>query len=152
MSRVYVVIVILVLLALPISAIAEDDKAGTEERALIEMAVRDYIDGWYEGSAERMERALHPDLVKRRVRGMDNGRQVLSTVSASSMVEYTRAGGGTKQRQEGQKNEVTILDVSSHTASVKTVSPDFIDYIHLAKLNGQWRIVNVLWEPVPKPR
>ncbi len=150
MRKVYVVIVSLVLLALPISAIAEDDKAGTEERTLIEEAVRDYIDGWYEGSAERMERALHPDMAKRRVRGMDNGRQVLSTLSASSMVEYTRAGG-TKQRQEAQKNEVMILDVSSHTASVKTVSPDFIDYIHLAKVNGRWRIVNVLWEPVPKP-
>jgi hypothetical protein len=64
------------------------------------------------------------------------------------MVEYTRLGGGTKSHKEGQVNEVIILDVLTETASVKTISPEFIDYIHLAKINGQWRIVNVLWEPV----
>ena len=36
-------------------------------------------------------------------------------------------------------------------AAVKTVSPEYIDYLQLAKINGQWRIVNVLWEAVPKP-
>ncbi len=135
------------LLALPASLLAEDGEALAKEKAAIEKAASDYIDGWYEGSVERMERALHPDLAKRRVRVMPNGRAILPTLSADQMVEYTRAGGGTEQRREGQTNEVIILDVLSHTASVKTISPDFIDYLHLAKMNGQWRIVNVLWEP-----
>ena len=31
----------------------------------IKATARDYIEGWYEGNAERMERAVHPDLAKR---------------------------------------------------------------------------------------
>lgn len=40
-----------------------------EWRAIDSAAIRatalDYIDGWYTGDAARMERALHPELVKR---------------------------------------------------------------------------------------
>ena len=36
----------------------------TDEQA-IEATVRDYFEGWFDGDAERMERALHPQLAKR---------------------------------------------------------------------------------------
>ncbi|HEX6315687.1 MAG TPA: nuclear transport factor 2 family protein, partial [Gemmatimonadaceae bacterium] len=35
------------------------------DSAAIRAAALDYIEGWYEGNAERMERALHPELAKR---------------------------------------------------------------------------------------
>ena len=132
-----------ILSALP----AHAGEGPKEERAAIEAAARDYIDGWYEGDAERMARALHPDLAKRTVRALPDGSEILNTLSQSNMVAYTRAGFGKKNKKEGQHNEVIILDVMSKTASVKTISHEFIDYIHLAKIDGQWRIVNVLWEP-----
>jgi hypothetical protein len=138
------VVALALLVAMP-AAVAEEE-AAPDEKVLIEKAVRDYIDGWYEGSAERMKRALHPGLVKRRVVPLPNGRQILNSVGADPMVEYTAMGGGKDDLKEGQQNEVIILDVSPGTASVKTVSHQFIDYIHLAKVNGEWRIVNVLWE------
>jgi hypothetical protein len=30
------------------------------------------------------------------------------------------------------------------------VASDWIDYLQLAKWNGEWKIVNVLWELTPK--
>lgn len=144
MRKILMLVALALLVAMP-AALAEE-KAAADEKVLIEKAVRDYIDGWYEGSAERMKRALHPELVKRRVVALPNGREVLDSVGADPMVEYTAMGGGKDSRKEGQHNEVVILDVSPQTASVKTVSHQFIDYIHLAKVNGEWRIVNVLWE------
>jgi hypothetical protein len=33
---------------------------------------------------------------------------------------------------------------------VKVVAADWINYLHLAKFNGRWVIVNVLWELKPK--
>ena len=41
---------------------------------------------------------------------------------------------------------MTILDVSGNMAAVKCVSADYVDYLLLAKTNGQWKIVNALWE------
>lgn len=136
----------LLLTALGVAALAAEP--APEDRAAIEACARDYIDGWYEGDAVRMERALHPDLAKRTLRSLpDGGGQVLSALSASAMVTYTRAGIGAKQKRPDQRNEVIILDVGRDIASVKTVTPDFVDYIHMARVDGRWRIVNVLWEP-----
>jgi hypothetical protein len=40
---------------------------------------------------------------------------------------------------------VKVLDMTPSMASVRTDAHWGIDYMHLAKINGEWRIVNVLW-------
>ena len=40
------------------------DERTTAETAVVS-AVLDYFEGWFDGDAARMERALHPDLAKR---------------------------------------------------------------------------------------
>ncbi|MBZ5589663.1 MAG: nuclear transport factor 2 family protein [Acidobacteriia bacterium] len=119
-----------------------------DEKAKIESTARDYIDGWYEASAGRMHRALHPDLAKRSFVRLPNGRPILETASAGTMVELTRAGFGKRKARPDQKNQVIVLDISGNMASVKTISPDYVDFLHMAKVDGAWKIVNVLWEPV----
>jgi hypothetical protein len=47
--------------------------------------------------------------------------------------------------------EVTILDRYNNAAVVKIVASDWIDYLEVAKINGEWKIINVLWELKPKP-
>jgi Putative lumazine-binding len=48
------------------------------EEAGVRAAVLDYVEGWFDGNAERMERALHPDLVKR-CRGLEGHRSSSTT-------------------------------------------------------------------------
>ena len=43
----------------------------------ITAAALDYVEGWFDGDADRMRRALHPDLAKRRLRA-DGGRRARS--------------------------------------------------------------------------
>ncbi len=120
------------------------------ESAAIKQAALDYIEGWYEGNAERMERALHPELAKRIVRTNKEGKSQFSQMSAMALVQGTRHGGGKTTPKENQLKDVTILDVYENAASVKIVASDWIDYLHMAKSNGRWVIVNVLWELKPK--
>ena len=49
---------------------------GAADSAAIRATALDYIEGWYEGNAERMERALHPELAKRIVNTDARGRSV----------------------------------------------------------------------------
>ena len=119
------------------------------DREAIKAAALDYIEGWYEGNPERMERALHPDLAKRIVRTNDRGQSMLGQMSAMSLVQGVRNGGGKNTPKEKQQKEVTILDVFGNAASVKVIASDWIDYLHIAKSNGRWVIVNVLWEMKP---
>ena len=50
------------------------------------------------------------------------------------------------QFPENPKKEVIILDMYDKTASVKLIADDWIDYMHIVKLNGKWQLVNVLWQ------
>jgi hypothetical protein len=144
-------LILLVVLTLGLSA-ASFAQASDADREAIKATALDYIEGWYEGNAERMERALHPDLAKRIVRTGPQGQQMLGQMSAMSLVQGVRAGGGKNTPKEKQQKDVTILDVFENAASVKVVASDWIDYLHVAKWNGRWVIVNVLWELKPKPK
>jgi hypothetical protein len=124
-------------------------KVSDEDKAAITGTALDYIEGWYTGDAERMERALHPDLAKRIVRTNDKGQSGLGQMSALGLVQGVKRGGGKDTPKERQQKDVTILDVYENAASVKIVASDWIDYLHIAKFNGRWVIVNVLWELKP---
>jgi hypothetical protein len=127
-----------------------------KEKAAVKAAVLNYIEGWYEGNVERMDKALHPELLKRAPRAFPpTGSMIISSLSKSNMVEYTKAGFGKKFPKDKLKLAVTVLDVYNHVATAKSVSPEFIDFIHLVKVNGEWKILNVLWEgtePPPPPK
>ena len=122
---------------------------STSEAELIKQAALDYIEGWYEGNAERMERALHPELAKRIVRTDASGRSGLGQMSAMTLVQSTRGGGGKNTAKEKQQKDVTVLDIFGNSASAKVIASGWVDYMHLAKWNGRWVIVNVLWELKP---
>ena len=126
-------------------------QSGADATAIKQTAL-DYIEGWYEGNAERMERALHPELAKRIVRTNQDGRSRLDQMGAMTLVQGTKRGGGKDTPKEKQQKDVTILDVFENAASVKVVASDWIDYLHMAKFNGRWVIVNVLWELKPQKK
>ena len=144
-------LVMLFLMVLFVSVIhVNAQTAKPSDAELIKQTALDYIEGWYEGNAERMERALHPDLAKRIVRTDDKGRSNLGQMSAMTLVQSVRAGGGKDTPKEKQQKDVTVLDVFGSAASAKIIASDWIDYLHLAKWRGRWVIVNVLWELKPK--
>ena len=123
-------------------------KAQTSEDSLaIKQTAMNYIYGFYEGNAERMEKALHPELAKRNVRtDPQSGRQRFDQMSALTLINITRAGGGKSIPQDQRIFEFEILDITGNNASIKTIAKGFYDYIHMSKWNGEWKIVNVLWD------
>ena len=140
-------VVVTGLLCLALSATAKAQSPA--DAAAIKQTALDYIEGWYEGNAERMEKALHPELAKRIVRTNQEGRSRLDQMSAMALVQGTRSAYGKNTPKEKQQKDVTILDVFENAASVKVIAADWIDYLHMAKFNGRWVIVNVLWEMKP---
>jgi hypothetical protein len=118
-----------------------------KEKSAIEQAAMDYIEGWYEGSAERMDRALHPEMVKRAMIPDAGGKEYFQSLSKSDMVKATEAGGGRKFPVDERKINIVILDVYKTMATVKVESGSFVDYLHLGKTEGSWKVVNVLFLP-----
>jgi hypothetical protein len=57
-----------------------------DDRAQVASVARDYLESWYTADAERMGRALHPDMVKRYVDSLPTGRQVVHSLTRDLMV------------------------------------------------------------------
>jgi hypothetical protein len=142
---------LLFLVAVPVVSLQAQTAADSNG---IKQAAMDYIEGYYEGDGARMERAVHPELAKRIVRTNDQGRSQLGQMSAMSLVLGTRAGGGKDIPVAERRRDFKILDIYQNAASAKIDASGWVDYLHLAKWNGRWVIVNVLWElhpPQSKP-
>jgi hypothetical protein len=121
------------------------------DSAGVRAAVLDYVEGIYRVDTARIVRSVRPELAKR---GYYIPRN--QSAYANSPMTYAQLINVAKTfNAKGQLNaetavkQVTILDILDQTASVKLVADWGVDYMHLAKYDGRWMIVNVLWQSTP---
>jgi Putative lumazine-binding len=118
------------------------ERALTDEIAIGNVA-QAYIESWLDGDGERMRSTLHPMLAKR---GLEHGPDATPGLQDLD-TDYIVASAARGPRPQYKRDvEVTILDLAHNVASVKVLSEPFVDYLHLAKIDGRWWIVNVLYE------
>ena len=148
-----VVLLLSLLLIVPSSLSAEAvEDIPDEERTAIEQTAMDYGDGFYSGAPERMARAIHPDLNKVFIRFLPQTKKsFVSYSSYSILVEATRAEMGLTP-PEKRKITVEALLMNGDVACAKFMSAQYNDFLQMVKIDGQWKIVNVLWFPGPDSR
>lgn len=147
MYRRRVLVVTLSFLAVLITITACFGVQNSNKKDILEInqTTLDYIEGWYEGNPDRMARALHPNMIKRRITTNANLESALNELNYTMMVNRVKYGGGKDVPKELYKIEVEILNINGNIASVMTKS-EYIDYLHLVKINNKWVIINVLWD------
>lgn len=122
-------------------------------RAAIEAVAYDYVDGQLEGDAQRVARALHPDLAKRAVAAPGpTAREVfpLRRMTADELITLTHQGELKTPREQWDRS-VRVLDVIGTAAVVRVETPWFVDYFHMGRFGERWLIVNALWYSKPPP-
>jgi ketosteroid isomerase-like protein len=115
----------------------------TADREQITECLRDYFEGWFTGDATRMDRALHPELVKRSPH-MDPRLERATT--KGRMVELTAQGEGTSLTED-PRIEIDVTDVYGDIATAVVRSSVYREYVHLVRADNCWRIANALWVP-----
>lgn len=98
------------------------DSEARNREAIIAI-VRDYIEGWFDGDAARMERALHPELV----------------------VEATRDGEGVGKDAPDRRIEISIDHLGGGIASVTCLCHRYADLLQVIEMPEGWRIINAAW-------
>lgn len=120
----------------------ETAPAATDE---IASAALDYVEGWFDGDADRMRRALHPELAKRSLETDEAGVDHLETLTAAQMIAWTAEGVG-RGRDPGERLiEITVDHVHGGIATATCLCAVYVDYLQLAETVDGWKIVNVLW-------
>jgi len=130
------------LLAFNLSAQSQEDSLEIRQAAL------DYIESQHNVKPEQFKRSAHPRMVKRTFwTNKKTGKEYLRETFTDAMILLAETYNVDGDRfPENPKKKVIILDIFDKTASVKLIADDWVDYMHIVKLNGKWQIVNVLWQ------
>lgn len=117
--------------------------ASDVEQAIVATAL-DYYEGWFDGEPARVERALHPELVKR---GFEDDGRTIETLSARQMIDWTAAGAGRRRDPGDRQIRVHVDHVHGSIATATVTSAVYVDYLQLVNVDGAWKILNALWAP-----
>jgi hypothetical protein len=124
---------------------AVDEAIRPNDAAAIERCLLDYFDGWFDGDAVRMDRALHHDLAKHALGQDANRSDRLDVTTKAEMVEATRQGLGRGRDLPDRAIRIDIASVSGDIASVVVHSAVYVEYALLARTGDGWRITSTLW-------
>ena len=119
-------------------------QAAADTKAII-ATVMNYFEGWFDGDAARMERALHPHLNKRRVSADVPGSMLSNPSTAAQMIRWTLEGEGKALKVADLAIKVRVDDVYKNIATVTVYSAVYVEYLQLMRTHLGWKIVNALW-------
>jgi hypothetical protein len=122
------------------------DSAGVRE------AVLDYVEAIYLADTSRIVRSVRPELAKRGYWiPRDQTAYANEPMTYAELINVARTWNPNRRRNpDTMPKEIQILDLLDQTASAKLVAQWGVDYFHLARYDGRWMIVNVLWQSPPK--
>ena len=138
-------------LAIAATAIGAGRAEQTADRKAVERAVLDYAEAIYEVKPELVDRSVHRELAKRGfIRGQDGAYREAPMTFAQLRTLAERWNAQGRVDAKTARKEVVVLDLLDQTASAKLTASWGIDYLHLGKYDGEWKIVNIIWQTAGK--
>lgn len=121
------------------------------DEALVREAVLDYVEACYNVQPERIEKSVDLNMAKLGFfRGKNDkdyrpGEAMTYKELLETAAKYNKSG---KLPKDAPK-EIVVFEVLDKTACAKLKAQWGIDYIHLAKVDGKWKIYQVIWQSNP---
>jgi hypothetical protein len=143
MMKLFATIALTALLSLSAMAQAQDD------RAAVKQAVLDYVEALYEADSSRIERSVHPELFKLGFEREKDGTYKLYRMTYQQLYDLAAKWNKSGKVPKNSVKEIVVYDVVDQTASAKLTARWGIDYLHLAKFDGKWKITDILWQTPP---
>jgi Putative lumazine-binding len=131
---------------------AQAQTANDADREAVRQAALDYVEGIYNVDPSRIERSVHPKLAKLGFYRppADDAYRPGASMTFERLIEIAKNFNKEGKLRKDAPKEITVYDVLDQTATVKLVAEWGIDYMHLAKFDGKWMIVNIIWQSHPK--
>lgn len=136
-------ILLLAFIAGPVVAETDDEKAVKE-------AMMGYMNIFYNVDPDLADKVMWKDYRKLGYAKRDNGKYTppmfMNMEQLKNLAANYNADG---HIPADAPKKVTLFEVSDKTASGKVEAIWGFDYMHLAKLDGEWRIINIIWQTYP---
>lgn len=143
------------------SAVIILDEAGakapgksTKDLKTIEKIVRDYCIGFYEIDGKKVQDTCHPTLSKRSVEKPEKVDFDFFKLITWEEIEIL---GETFNKHWGfdpetARCDVEVYEIRDNVAIAKMTGSVWFDYFQLMRVNGEWSIVNIMYESLPRER
>ncbi|RBW55811.1 hypothetical protein DS884_15790 [Tenacibaculum sp. E3R01] len=119
--------------------------AQESDYKLVEKTVSYYLEGGTNNDFETLKKAFHEDATMKFV-----SKGIYKEVNALSFFKRVTKKGPKQNR----KTQISYINVSGNTANAKLEieypSFTFIDYMNLLKIDGEWKVVNKIFNRKPK--
>lgn len=119
----------------------------------VKTAILDYVEGLYLVDSTRIDKSVDTKMRKigyyfdAKSKTYRDNLEMTHTQLSNLAARWNKNG---KSVNENSPKKIEIFDVNSKIASAKLTAEWGIDLFHLAKVNNQWKIINVIWQSQPK--
>ena len=149
MKRTYLAAALAVAVAVGATFAGSAQTKPDADRDAVRQAALDYVEGIYNVQPERIQRSVHPSLVKRGFYKKDASTPYVEMPMTYDQLVKLAGDWNKGGKRDTKIKEVAVLDVLDQTATAKVTAMWGIDYMLLGKYDGQWKIVQILWQSHP---
>jgi hypothetical protein len=107
----------------------------------------DYAEGWYQGNTQLMQDALHPSLAKRALLKGEDSEYTLNEYTRELLVQRVAKNNADTNSDKAKRADAKLLSVVNNIASLRLDMHQWIDFMHIVEMDGQCKIINILWVP-----
>ncbi len=120
----------------------------TSDKELVKAAIEDYVEGIYQVQPDRIKKSVHPELVKKGYwKGKDKTEYAYDGIMTfDQLIKLAETWNAKGQLAKDAPKKIEIYDVQDQTACGKLTAHWGTDYFQLAKIDGKWMIMNILWQ------
>lgn len=125
---------------------------SSEDKAGVQKALMNYIEGFYEGDTVKLIESLKPSLYKIGYWKNKTGTfDFDGQMTFAQAIAYSRSVLVKKNFAKPDAiKKAEVLDISEYTACGKVYAWWGIDYVLLSRQGNKWMIEEVLWEGPPQ--
>lgn len=128
-------------------ASGEAAPASDADREAVHAVARQFVDGFYQAKPDLVRETLHPTLSKHSVRPGRHGIVQLQPITYEQLINNsTDWRRYTPVDPDEGRFEFEIYEMTHNSASAKLIGEVWFDYLHFAKINGEWVIANCVWD------
>ena len=124
----------------------------TSDKDLVKAAIEDYVEGIYQVQPDRIKKSVHPELVKKGYwKAKDKTEYAYDGIMTfDQLVKLAETWNVKGSLPKDAVKKIEIYDVQDQTACGKLTAHWGTDYFQLARVEGKWMIMNILWQgPLP---
>ncbi|MBX2963332.1 MAG: nuclear transport factor 2 family protein [Cyclobacteriaceae bacterium] len=140
----------IIVFILSVSAFCTRAQQATDQE-MVYTAIEDYVDGLYLVQPDRIKKSVHPNLTKKGFwrQPEKTAYEKESIMTFDQLVDLAGRWNAKGTLPKDAPRIIEVFDVLDQTATAKLTAQWGIDYFQLAKYEGKWLIVNIIWQAHP---